>query len=484
MTTAVSPNENAIYRGGEWVAADSQKRLTLTNPATEEVYGSAPDGNAVDVDRAVSAARTAFAQSGWPELSPAERGKYVLALADAIERQATEVGTFVTTENGCLLPQSIAVNGHVSAAVMRYYAHLAESVVVEEDRGSSLVRREPVGVAALIIPWNGPQILAVQKLAPALVMGCAVVIKPAAETSLDIRFLVEAAAAAGIPPGIINVVTGGRETGVALVSHPGVDHVSFTGSAAGGRSVAAACGQGLKSVTLELGGKSAALILEDANVGEFIKQMPALCVANSGQGCFLSTRVVVHRSRFNEVCDGLAATLGAMPAGDPMSPDTAFGPIVNATQHRRVLDYIESGTAAGARAILGGRGMPEHLDRGYYVEPTVFVDVNREMSIFREEIFGPVLVVVPCDDDADAVAIANDSDYGLGGMVWTEDLDRGNAVARRVQTGTIGVNGYTLDPTAPFGGVKNSGLGRELGPEGLEPYFSYKTIYQAGGAFF
>jgi aldehyde dehydrogenase (NAD+) len=484
MSTVLDLNQDDMYCAGSWVRAVSEERVALINPANEEVYGSAPVGNSADVDTAVTAARTAFERSGWSALSPSERGGYLLKMADVLDRRATEVGAFVTTENGTLLSQSIAVNGHVSAMLLRFYANLSETVVVEEDRGSSLVRREPVGVAGMIVPWNGPQILAVQKLAPAMVMGCAMVIKPAAETSLDIRFLVEAAEEAGVPAGIINVVTGGRETGAALVAHPSVDHISFTGSATGGRSVAAACGRGLKSVTLELGGKSAALILDDADVEEFCRQMPALCLANSGQGCFLSTRIVVQRSRFDEVCEGLTATLATMPAGDPLDPETAFGPIVNAAQHQRVLEYVQSGTSQGARAILGGRGRPAQLDRGYFVEPTVFVDVTREMRIFREEIFGPVLVVVAADDDDDAIAIANDSDYGLGGMVWTGDLERGNAVARRIQSGTIGVNGYTLDPQAPFGGVKGSGLGRELGPEGLAAYFNYKSIYQSAGAFF
>jgi len=484
MTTTNLPNQDAIYSSGTWSPPSSHERLVLTNPANEEVYGSAPNGDATDVDRVVTSARTAFAQSEWSALSPAMRGEYLNRMAESVDRRAEEVGAFVTSENGTLLSQSVAVNGHVSAMILRYYANLAQSVIVEEDRGSSLVRREPVGVAAMIIPWNGPQILAVQKLAPAMVMGAAMVIKPAAETSLDIGFLVQAAEEAGVPEGIINVVTGDRGTGEALVAHPGIDHVSFTGSVAGGRSVGAVCGQALKSVTLELGGKSAAIILDDADVDEFLRQVPAVCLANSGQGCFLSTRIVVDRSRFREVCDGLAETLGSMPVGDPLDPETVFGPVVNAAQHERVLGYVESGKAQGARAILGGRGRPAHLTRGYFVEPTVFVDVTPDMRIFREEIFGPVLAVVQADGDDDAVATANDTDYGLGGMVWTTDRDRGNAVARRIETGTIGINGYTLDPSAPFGGVKQSGLGRELGPEGLEAYFNYKSIYQSGGAFF
>ena len=470
-----------IFYNGRWVPADSKKVVEIVNPATEELVGTAPDANAADVDAAVRAAHDAFLHSGWSQLKPADRGAHLSRMADHLEAHAAEAGTFITSENGTQVGQSIGVNGHGSAGVIRYYASLAGTFEVEEDRGTSLVRKEPVGVAALIIPWNGPHILAAQKLGPALAMGCAVVIKPAAGTSLDIRFITEAAAAAGIPDGIVNVVCGDRETGSHLVEHELISHVSFTGSAANGRAVAAACGQGLKSVTLELGGKSAAILLDDANVDTFLAQMPWVCLGNSGQGCFMNTRVVVDRSRYEEVCDGIVETLRTLPVGDPLDPATAFGPVANSRQHEQVLSYIESGRSEGARVLIGG-GRPTGLDRGFFVEATVFTDVAPQMRIFREEIFGPVLVVVPADGEEDAIAIANDSEYGLGGVVYTGDRDRGNAVARRIDTGTIGVNGYTLDPTVPFGGVKHSGLGRELGPEGLQPYFTYKSIYQESTA--
>jgi aldehyde dehydrogenase (NAD+) len=472
-----------IYRGGEWVAADSPARLALTNPATEEPLGSVPDANGSDVDAAVRAARDAFAHSGWAELTPAERGAHLGRLADELERTAEERGTFVTGENGMAVSQSIIVNGHATAGIVRYYGALAGGFEPEEDRGASLVRREPTGVVGMIVPWNGPQILTIQKLAPALAMGCAMVVKPAVETSLDIKFITDAVEAAGIPEGVVNVVTGGRETGQSLVENPEVDHISFTGSATAGRSVAATCGAALKSVTLELGGKSAAIVLDDADIDMFVDQMPAVCLGGSGQGCFLTTRVIVDRSRYAEACEAIAAKLGTLVTGDPLDPATMFGPLVSDHQRRRVLDYIDSGRAEGATVLTGG-GAPSGLDRGYFVEPTVFTDVEPQMRIFREEIFGPVLVVVPADSEDDAIAIANDSSYGLGGVVYTQDKERGNAVARRVASGTVGINGYMLDPNAPFGGINDSGIGRELGPEGLAPYFRFKSIYQEAGSFF
>jgi acyl-CoA reductase-like NAD-dependent aldehyde dehydrogenase len=481
MTSLTS--EGSIYYGGNWVPVDSGERLTLINPATEEPIGSVPNASAGDVDAAVRAAREAFAHSGWAESTPVERGANLHRMADELERTSSERGSFVSSENGTVLSQSVAINGHATVGIMRYYAELAGSVEVEEDRGSSLVRREPTGVAAMIVPWNGPQILTIQKLAPALLMGCAVVIKPAVETSLDIRFIADAAAAAGIPDGVLNIVTGGQETGESLIGHPQIDHVSFTGSTAAGRRVAAACGGSLKSVTLELGGKSAAVVLEDADLDLFAAQMPALCLGNSGQGCFLTTRVIVERSRYEEVCEAIAEKLDVLKVGDPLNPETMFGPLVNPRQRQRVLEYIESGRTEGAKVLSGG-GVPSDLDRGYYVEPTVFADVDPRMRVFREEIFGPVLTVTPADSEDDAISLANDSSYGLGGVIYTGDKERGNSVARRLATGTVGINGYSLDPTAPFGGVKDSGLGRELGPEGLDPYFQYKSIYQDSGAFF
>lgn len=475
-------DQRDIYFGGRWVPAASGEQVSIVNPATEEPVGTAPDANAADVDAAVRAARDAFERSAWATLTPRERGGFLRRMGEHMATRAPEVGAFVTSENGSLLGQSIAVNGHMTGAVMEYYAGLADTLEVEEDRGSSLVRKEPIGVAALIVPWNGPQILAAQKLAPALVMGCAVVIKPAAETSLDARFIVEAAEAAGIPDGIVNVISGDRETGALLVEHPLVDHVSFTGSAAGGRAVAAACGAGLKSVTLELGGKSAAIVLDDADLEIFLAQMPMLCLGNAGQGCFMNTRIVVDRSLYDQLCEGIVEKLRGLSVGDPLDPATAFGPLANERQHQRVLGYLESGRAEGARTLIGG-GRPPHLDRGYFVEPTVFTDVQSHMRIVREEVFGPVLVVMPADGEDDAIAIANDSEYGLGGIVYTRDRDRANAVARRIASGTVGINGYSLDPTAPFGGIKHSGLGREMGPEGLHPYFAYKSIYQESTAY-
>ncbi|GAY08110.1 aldehyde dehydrogenase family protein [Pseudonocardia sp. N23] len=370
-------------------------------------------------------------------------------------------------------------NVHAGAGVVDYYAAVADEVRLEEMRSTTLVRREPVGVAGLIVPWNAPLLLALMKIAPALLAGCTVVLKPAAETSLSAAFLTDATRAAGLPPGVVNIVTGGRETGSALVAHPGVDKIGFTGSTAAGRIVAAQCGQTLKPATFELGGKSAAILLDDAELDTYLDRITEVSLLGSGQGCLLSTRLLVARSRHDELCDRLRETLAAQVVGNPLDPATTFGPISLQRQRAHVEDYIRIGRDEGAAVLVGG-GRPAHLDHGFFVEPTVFVGVDNGMRIAREEIFGPVLTVTPFDDEDHAVALANDSEYGLGGSVFSADREHEVAVARRVQTGTIGVNGYQLDLAAPFGGVRNSGIGRELGPEGLAPYQRLQSIYHAG----
>lgn len=479
MTT----NRTEIYAGGSWLEAHASARVTMTNPATEEIIGTAPDADSTDVHAVVSAARTGFRESGWRDLTPLQRAEHLAPFADHLRSRAEEIGSFITTENGTPAALSTAVNVFGGTSMLDYYRQLAGSLEMEDDRTSTIVRKEARGVAAMIVPWNGPMILALQKLGPALVAGCSVVIKPSPETSLDASFLADAAEAAGLPDGVLNIVTGGRDTGAALVAHRDVDHVSFTGSTAGGKAVGAACGAALKSHTLELGGKSAAIVLPDADLDLFLGSFGQLCLANSGQGCFLSTRVLIHRSLYQDLSERIASAMESARVGDPLDVDTMYGPLINVDAYRRVLDHIESAQSEGAKLLTGG-GRPSHLNRGYFVAPTVFGNVDPSMRIFREEIFGPVLSLTPFDDDDDAVRLANESDFGLGGMVFTRDLDRGNAMARRVETGSIGINGYTLDVTAPFGGYKDSGVGRELGPEGIEPFLQYKSIYQPGGAFF
>jgi acyl-CoA reductase-like NAD-dependent aldehyde dehydrogenase len=365
--------------------------------------------------------------------------------------------------------------------LLRYYAGIVANLPQEEVRpgmlgGNSLVIREPVGVVAAIVPWNVPQAITFLKLAPALAAGCTVVLKPAPETVLDAMLMCEAAAEAGLPDGVLSVVPGGRELGAYLVSHPQVDKVSFTGSTAAGRAIAESCGRLLRPVTLELGGKSAAIVLDDADLQANIDSFFASTLLNNGQICWLGTRVLAPRSRYDEVVDTITGLATSLRLGDPMDPATQMGPLVSSRQRDRVESYIAKGLSDGARLTTGG-GRPKELDRGWFVEPTVFANVDNQHTIAQEEIFGPVLSVIPYSSDTEAIAIANASDYGLGGTVWTADPERGESVARKVSSGTIGINAYVNDPTAPFGGIKASGIGRELGPEGLHGYQVLKTVY-------
>src|SRR6202035_1650175 len=364
-----------------------------------------------------------------------------------------------------------------------YYAGVIRQTVLEEDRPGLLggvihVLHKPVGVVGAIVPWNFPQVLTLFRLARLLAPGCTFVIKPSPETVLDSLLLAEAIVEAGLPAGVVDIVPGGRQLGGYPVEHPGVDKIAFTGSTAAGRAIARRCGELLRPVTLELGGKSAAIVLDDADLSQSVESLFAATLLNNGQTCYLGTRVLAPRSRYDEVLEVFGGLAGALQVGDALDPSTQVGPMVSARQRERGERYIEKGRAEGARVVVGG-GRPEDRDRGWFVQPTVFADVENSHTIAREEIFGPVLSVIPYDGDDDAVAIANDSDFGLGGSVWTGDHERGEALARRVQTGSIGINHYVLDPAAPFGGVKASGLGRELGPEGLAAYLQLQSIYQA-----
>jgi aldehyde dehydrogenase (NAD+)/betaine-aldehyde dehydrogenase len=480
---ALSPLEielesNKIFVDGGWRPSRSRERVLAIDPATETTIGWATDGNAEDIDVAVQSARAAFDGAEWAKTTPAQRAQYLRRMADRLEQRAGEIGSFLTTENGMPIAITALMNVHFSADVLRFYADLSETLSQEETRGTTIVRREPVGVAGLIVAWNGPLMLAVAKLAPMLLSGCTGVLKPAAETPLSVAYLIEAAEYAGLPAGVLNVVTGGRETGAALVAHPGVDKIAFTGSTQAGRAIAAACGQDLKACSLELGGKSAAIVLDDADLETVLIQVPLVSMGGNGQGCVLSTRMLVARSRYEELKSGLRSTVPLLQVGDPHDPNTVFGPLAMERQRDRVEGYIRAGIDGGATLLVGG-GRPAHLDRGYYVEPTVFADVDNSSKIAQEEIFGPVITVTPFEDADHAVALANESAYGLGGCVFSADVERGIDVARRVQTGTIGVNSYQPDVAAPFGGYKQSGIGREYGPEGLAVYQQTKSIYGA-----
>jgi betaine-aldehyde dehydrogenase len=402
----------------------------------------------------------------------------------ALQARAEDMAVTITREMGC--PISFSRLGQVMATnmVLDYYVRLAREYAFEDTRagmlGPVIVRREPVGVVAAIVPWNVPQFVSVLKLGPALAAGATVVLKPAPETPLDALLLAEAVVEADLPAGVVNIVPAGREVGEYLVRHAGVDKVAFTGSTAAGRRIASICGEQLKRVTLELGGKSAAIVLDDADLNETVAGLLPAALMNTGQACVAQTRVLASRRRYADVVDALAQAVAALPVGDPMDPATFCGPLVARRQRDRVEGYIEIGKREGARLATGG-GRPKGLDRGWYVEPTVFAGVDNQMRIAREEIFGPVIGVLSYDDEADALRIANDSDYGLSGTVWTTNVEHGLDIARRVRTGNYTVNGLLMDFSAPFGGFKCSGLGRELGPEGLTAYLEPKTIHLPPG---
>lgn len=471
--------------GGAWVAPSSAARFTVVNASTEETLGTAPEGREADMDAAVAAARRAFDDpQGWSSWPAEARGEVMRRLADELDKRVEQITELVSRENGMAITLSRGLEGDVPSLLLRYYADLICATPTEERRDGLLgrpvtVRREPVGVVAAIVPWNAPNTLASGKHAPALAAGATLVLKPSPETALDAAVFGEAVRAAGVPDGVINIVPAGREVGAYLVAHPGVDKVAFTGSSAAGRSIAEICGRLLRPVSLELGGKSAAIVLEDADLEseQIMQELSFATFAANGQACFASTRILAPRSRYDEVVDAISAMAESLTVGDPLDVGTHVGPLGSERQRDRVEGYIARGKAEGSRITAGG-GRPGHLERGWYVEPTVFADVDNRQVIAQEEIFGPVLVVTPYEDEADAVRIANDSDYGLGGSVWTRDAAHGLEIARQVRTGSIGINHYMTDPVAPFGGVKASGLGRELGPEGLAGYQSLKSIYQ------
>lgn len=457
-------------------------QLRVISPHTEECIAEIDAAGPDDVDAAVTAARAAFDSGPWGRTTPAERIALIRKLADVYDRERAEMARTISAEIGA--PISFAQRAQVGlpAMMIRAFCDLAENHQWQHNRagffGSEVhVRKEPVGVVAAIVPWNMPQFLTVTKLVPALLAGCTVVLKPAPESPLNALLLSTMLQEIELPPGVVTVLPGDGAVGQHLVSHPGVDKVSFTGSTASGRSVAAACAANLTKVSLELGGKSAAVILDDAPPEKVAAGVRAASLSNSGQICNALTRILVPRERHDEYVDALAAEMSGLRVGDPDDPKTQMGPLVSARQQHRVREYIEIGNDEGAQLILGGSEMPDGLDRGWYVRPTLFAAADNSMRIAREEIFGPVLTVIPYRDEDDAIAIANDSDYGLAGTIWTGDTEKAMAIATRIRTGTLGINqGYTMDPFAPFGGVKGSGYGRELGPEGLDAYLDTKSI--------
>jgi betaine-aldehyde dehydrogenase len=473
-----------LFIGGEWVASAGTGVIDVISPHSEEVVGRVPEGTEADVDLAVAKARDAFDNSDWARMSPEERMSKVEVFSGVYAARMMDMAQVITTEMGSPITFSQLAQSPTAWMILTSFLDIGRAFPWEERRPGvlapeTIVRREPVGVVGAIVPWNVPQFVTMSKLAPALVSGCTIVIKPSPETPLDALLMAELLEEAGIPKGVVSVIPAGREVGEHLVRHPGVDKIAFTGSTAAGRRIAAICGEQLKRCSLELGGKSAAIILDDADLAMTTNGLKMASLMNNGQACIAQTRILASRSRYDEVVDAIGTMVGSMLVGDPNDPATEIGPLVAERQQERVEKYIAVGQEEGARVVVGGNGRPKGLEKGWYVQPTVFANVDNTMRIAREEIFGPVLAVIPYDDVEDAIRIANDSDYGLAGSVWTGDADAGLDVARRVRTGTYGVNGYSMDFKAPFGGYKASGVGREFGPEGLEHYVESKTIIPA-----
>ena len=475
--------KDTLYVGGEWVAPSGTNTIEVISPTTEEVIARVPEASEGDVDRAVDAAKAALA-GPYPLLTPDERADYLVKLSQAIQARSQELADVITAEMGS--PSSWSLMGQVfsSTMVLDGWADLTRTFTFEEIRpgalGPVMVRKEPVGVSAGIIPWNVPLFIVALKLGAALAAGSPMILKPSPETPLDGYILGEILDEIELPKGMVSILPAGREVGEYIVRHPGVDKVGFTGSTAAGRKVGAICGEMLKRCTLELGGKSAAIILDDADLGASMPLLLGNALMNNGEACIAQTRILASRDRYDEVVDALTEAVRATSVGDPTDPSVAVGPLVAERQRERVLGYIEKGRSEGAKVAVGG-GRPAGLDKGWFVEPTLFVGVDNKMTIAQEEIFGPVLAVLPYDDPTDAVRIANDSEFGLSGSVWTSDVEAGLDVARQVRTGTYGINQFgTLDMRNPFGGFKASGVGRELGPEGLSAYLETKSIVLPG----
>ncbi|MET8146531.1 aldehyde dehydrogenase family protein [Sphaerisporangium sp. NPDC005288] len=463
-----------LYVQGAWVSSSSGEGIDVVDPSTEQVIDRVPAGSPGDVDRAVSAARAAF--PAWSGTAAADRGKILKAAADLLKERAEQMARTIATDMGSPYAFALKVQTLMPAAVLADHARLAEERCDRETRvGDSLVLREPVGVVGAITPWNYPLHQVVCKVAPALAAGCTVVLKPSEVAPLAAYAFAEILHDAGLPPGVFNMVSGpGPVVGEAIASHPGVDMVSFTGSTGAGRRVAALASHTVKRVALELGGKSANLILPDADLATAVKLGVAGAFINSGQTCSALTRMLVHRDRYDEAAGQAAALAGTYTLGGPFEEGTRLGPLVSAAQRERVVHYLNRGQEEGARLVAGGGDRP--LERGYYVEPTVFAGVAPGMVIEQEEIFGPVLSLIPYTSVDEAVDIANGTPYGLSGAVWGGTQEEAVAVARRLRTGQVAINGGRFNTSAPFGGYKQSGVGRELGEFGLEEYLEVKSL--------
>jgi betaine-aldehyde dehydrogenase len=461
---------------GEWVAPDGRGHFDVYDASTEQVMGRVPDGSPVDVDRAVTAARRAF--ESWSHTTPAFRAEILRQIADGIRKRRDQLVDVIIGELGAPRPMTEQFMVDFPANTLQFYADLLATYPFEERIGNSLVVKEPAGVVAAITPWNYPLHQIVAKLGPALAAGCTVVLKPSEVVPLSCFMLAEIASATALPKGVLNFLSGaGSVVGEAMATHPGVDMVSFTGSTAAGRRVAELAAKTVKKVSLELGGKSASVILDDADFEKAVRASLNHAFINSGQTCASWTRMLVPRGRQEEAVGFALDELRRSNAvGDPREGKARLGPLVSARQRERVRAYIQSGIDEGARLLTGGTAPPDDLPTGYYVRPTLFCDVRSDMKIAQEEIFGPVCTILPYDGEEDAIRIANDTIYGLGGAVWSRDVAHALRVARRIRTAQLDINGAPFNPHAPFGGVKQSGNGRELGKYGLEEYLEPKAL--------
>jgi len=473
-----------FFIGGRWVEPSSPDVIEVIDSATEELYFSVPEARASDMARAVDAARQAFDRGPWPRMSHAERAEYLRSMGQGLRGKAEEVGQMWPRESGAL--HSIAQHTAPGmAGVFDFYAGLATTYPFEERVRPTLggefglLVREPVGVVGAIIPWNGPLSLITYKIAPALLAGCTIVLKSSPEAPGDAYLFAEIAEDIGLPPGVLNVVTADREVSELLVRNPGVDKITFTGSTAAGRRIASICGERIARCTLELGGKSAAVILDDMDLQEAARAISGAECFLAGQVCSSLTRIIVGRPRHDEFVDALAGTFSQVKVGDPFDPQSQMGPLAMSRQRDRVEGYIAKGIDEGATLATGG-GRPKDLERGYYIEPTVFGNVDNRSTIAQEEIFGPVLSVIAADDEEHAIALANDTIYGLNASVFTNDVDRARQVAARLRSGTVGHNAFRTDFGMAFGGFKQSGIGREGGTEGLLPFLETKSVILNG----
>ena len=472
----------SLFVNGAWVKSQGGADLQVVAPHNEEVLLTYQEATPADIDAAVAAAREAFERGPWSKMTPSERGDILIRMGDELQKRMTLLGETWTGQMGCPIFLASKASAEVPE-LFHYYGQLAKEFAFEEPRRlhngwDVRIVQQPVGVVAAVTPWNAPMVLLCYKVAAGLAAGCTIVAKPSPETPIDAYILAECAEAAGLPAGCLNILPAGRETGDYLIRHPQIDKVAFTGSTAAGKHIAKTCMDRLARVSLELGGKSAAIMLEDADVPSMLKSLVPYSMPITGQVCFSLTRVLVPESRKQEALDAYTGIVSKIQVGDPFEPTTQMGPLSMERQRERVEGYIKKGRDEGAKLVLGG-GRPKHLNRGFFIEPTVFSDVDNSMTIAQEEIFGPVVSFIPYKSEDDAIRIANDSVYGLNGAVYSGDKEHGYSVAKRIRTGNITVNGLLKSIEAPFGGFKQSGMGREGGPEGLKSYLETQTVYFA-----